>query len=110
MRPCQWCNLVWNTGHGLGIPSPWDDIGWGCWSRRRGDTISGFKAERIVTITTHKSYPVLGTCYIAGSVLRALGTSGVPNLWDLMPDDLRWSCCGNNRNGVHSKPKTLESS
>ena len=33
--------------------------------------------------------------------------SGVPNLQDLMPDDLRWSC---NRNKVHNKCRVLESS
>ena len=27
--------------------------------------------------------------------------SGVPNLWDLMPDALRWSWCHNNRNKAH---------
>ena len=33
--------------------------------------------------------------------------SGVPNLWDLMPDDLRWSWSNNNRNKVHSKYNEL---
>ena len=37
-------------------------------------------------------------------------TAGVPNLQDGMPDDLRWSWCNNNRNKVHSKCNTLESS
>ena len=36
--------------------------------------------------------------------------SGVPNLWDLMPDDLRWSWCNSNRNKVHDKCDVLESS
>ena len=35
---------------------------------------------------------------------------GVPNLQDLMPDDLRWNWCSNNRNKVHSKCNALESS
>ena len=34
----------------------------------------------------------------------------VPNLQDLMPDDLRWSRCNNNRNKVHNKCNVLESS
>ena len=29
--------------------------------------------------------------------------AGVPNLRGLMPDDLRWSWCNNNRNRVHSQ-------
>ena len=37
-------------------------------------------------------------------------TAGVPNLQDLMPDDLRWSRCNNNRNKVHNKCNALESS
>ena len=36
--------------------------------------------------------------------------AGVPNLWDLMPDDLRWSWRNNNRNKVHNKRIMLESS
>ena len=34
--------------------------------------------------------------------------AGVPNLWDLMPDDLRWSWCQNYRNIVHNKCNALE--
>ena len=34
--------------------------------------------------------------------------SGVPNLWDLMPEDLRWSRCNSNK--AHNKCKALESS
>ena len=34
----------------------------------------------------------------------------VPNLWDLMPDDLRWSSRDNNRNNMHNKYNALESS
>ena len=32
----------------------------------------------------------------------------VPNLLDLMPDDLRWNWCNNNRNKVHSKCNSFE--
>ena len=35
---------------------------------------------------------------------------GIPSLQDLMPDDLSWSWCHNNRNKVHSKCNVLESS
>ena len=35
---------------------------------------------------------------------------GVPNLWDLMPDDLRWNWKNNDRNKVHNKCSRLESS
>lgn len=33
-----------------------------------------------------------------------------PNLWDLMPDELRWNWCYNNRNKVHDECDALESS
>ena len=36
--------------------------------------------------------------------------TGAPNLQDLMPLDLRWSWCNNNRYKVHNKCNTLESS
>ena len=36
--------------------------------------------------------------------------TGLPNLWDLMPDDLRWGWCNNNRNKVHNKCNALQSS
>ena len=36
--------------------------------------------------------------------------AGVPSLWDLMPDDLRWSWCNNSRNQGHKKCNVLESS
>ena len=35
---------------------------------------------------------------------------GIPTLWDLMPEDLRWSWCHNNRNQVHNQCNVLESS
>ena len=37
------------------------------------------------------------------------GSGGVPNLWDLMPDDLRWSSGHNNGNKVHDKCNALAS-
>ena len=36
--------------------------------------------------------------------------AGVPSLWDLMPDDLRWTWCNNNRDEGHSNCNELESS
>ena len=36
--------------------------------------------------------------------------AGVLNLWDLMPDDLRWSWYNNNRNKVHNEYNVLEAS
>ena len=36
--------------------------------------------------------------------------TGVPNLWGLMPDDLKWSWYNNNRNKAHNKCNALESS
>ena len=42
-----------------------------------------------------------GTCAIQ---------QGVPNLQDVMPDDLRWRWCNSNRNKVHNKYNELESS
>ena len=36
--------------------------------------------------------------------------AGFPNLWDLMPDALRWISCNNNRNRVYNKCNVLESS
>ena len=35
--------------------------------------------------------------------------AGVPNLWDLMPGDLRWSWFNNNSNKVDNKCNVLES-
>ena len=35
--------------------------------------------------------------------------TGVPNLWDLMSDDLKWSWCNNNRNKVHNRCNAFES-
>ena len=37
-------------------------------------------------------------------------TAGVPSLWHLMPDDMRWSWFNNNRNKMHNKCNALESS
>ena len=35
--------------------------------------------------------------------------AGVPNLWGLILDDLRWSWCNNNRNKMHNKCNAVES-
>ena len=39
-----------------------------------------------------------------------LSSLGIPKLWILMPDDLKWSWCHNNRNEMHNKCNVLESS
>ena len=45
------------------------------------------------------------------SGLRVWYNPGIPHLWDLIPDDLRWSWCNSNkRNKVHNRHKALESS
>ena len=46
----------------------------------------------------------------AGLASGLSSTPGVPNLWDLTFDDLRWSWCNNNRNKLHSKRNLLKSS
>ena len=43
-------------------------------------------------------------------VNRESSRSGVFSIWDLMPDDLRWSLCNNNRNKVPNIYNMLESS
>ena len=49
--------------------------------------------------------------FIAGCKgLNMCTRSGIPKLQDLMPHDLRWSLCDNNRNKVNSKRNALESS
>lgn len=35
---------------------------------------------------------------------------GSPHLWDLMPNDLRWSWCNKNRNKMHNRCNKAESS
>ena len=44
------------------------------------------------------------------TMLRNPCRAGVPNLQNLMPGDLRWSWCNNNRNKVHNKCNVFESS
>ena len=34
----------------------------------------------------------------------------IPNLWELMPDELKWSWCNNDRNRVHNACNSVESS
>ena len=41
------------------------------------------------------------------TMLRNPCRAGVPNLQNLMPGDLRWSWCNNNRNKVHNKVMCL---
>ena len=54
--------------------------------------VSMFKVGEVITSTSYSFY------------------AEVPNLWDLVPDDLRWGLCNNNRNKMHNKFNALESS
>ena len=56
-------------------------------------------------------YTVIRICFARGSLPSSCPCSkaGVLNLKCLMPDDLRWSLCKNNRNKVHNKCNALES-
>ena len=47
---------------------------------------------------------------VYGGWIMVSSRAGVPSLWDLMPDGLRWSWCNNNRNKMHNKCNALESS
>ena len=52
-----------------------------------------------------------GPVFIPGRGLQLVYfRAGVPNHWDLMFDDLRWSWCNKNRNKVHNNSNVLESS
>ena len=47
--------------------------------------------------------------FISSSHRKPCATEqGVPNLWDLMPGDLRWRWCNNTRNKVHNKSHPLD--
>ena len=50
------------------------------------------------------------TCSLISEPLQSAFDAGAPNLQGLMLDDLRWSSCNNDRNKVHNKCNTLESS
>ena len=50
------------------------------------------------------------TMYSLFLLLKKLSKAGIPNLQDLMPDDLKWRWCNNNRDKVHSKGNLFESS
>ena len=45
---------------------------------------------------------------VAPTPIVSVSTAGVPNLWDLMPDNLRWRWCDNNGNKVHNECNALE--
>ena len=52
---------------------------------------------------------VFSFCHFVRST-RISSRPGVPRFQDLMPNDLRWSWCNNNRNKAHNKCNVLESS
>ena len=64
--------------------------------RTRAMSLSSFCYEYVCVIFLFSPIPLCNT--------------GIPNLWDRMPDDLRWNWCNNNRNKVHNKSDALESS
>ena len=57
------------------------------------------------TISSHLNY----YCCLSIGLPNFTFISGAPNLQDLMPDDLQWSLCNNNRNKGHNKCNVLES-
>ena len=72
-------------------------------------------------VRVHSFYAVLSHVYIhvipitvniqiCSVTTKVSLMEGVPNLWDLVLDGLRWSWCNNNRNKVHNKCNVLESS
>ena len=66
---------------------------------------------RAITVMSISSFCNEYVCVIfLFSLIPLSCNTGIPNLWDLMPDDLRWSWCNNNRNKVHNKCNALESS
>ena len=48
--------------------------------------------------------------WLESNLSAGFPVSGVPNLQDIMPNNLRWSWCNNNRNKVYDKCNMLESS
>ena len=83
--------LAWRipgTGESGGLPSRR--------SHRVGHDWSDAAAAEL-----HNQGPNLDLAEVGVRVLSP--TPGVPTLWDLMPDDLSWSWCNNNRNKVHNK-------
>ena len=64
---------------------------------------------RAITVMSISSFCNEYVCVIfLFSLIPLSCNTGIPNLWDLMPDDLRWSWCNNNRNKVHNKCNVLE--
>ena len=41
-------------------------------------------------------------------IILVTSRAEISNLWYLMPDDLRWNLCSNDRNKVHNKYNVLE--
>ena len=82
-----------------------------CWllkgkARYRIHRDGGYKVPRLVT-TVDKNQTIAEE---VSEWTNERNGMGVPNLWDLMPDDLRHSWCNNNRNKVHNKGNVLQSS
>ena len=62
--------------------------------------------NNIWSVPTMRCHPALWKWV---SKILTQATTWVPSLWDLMPDDLRWSWYNNNGNKVHNKCNALES-
>ena len=62
--------------------------------------------NNIWSVPTMRCHPALWKWV---SKIRTQATTWVPSLWDLMPDDLRWSWYNNNGNKVRNKGDALES-
>ena len=79
---------------------------------KRGSSVTAPPGEKGMLSPPNPSALRSTALYVfPGTIRRNLSNkSGVPNLWDLMPDDLRWSWCNNHRNKVHGKCNALESS
>ena len=81
------------------------------WQLRQGgepESLGHLPPPSLEALATSESYLVWTKRKHSWEPLRA----GVPNLWDLMPDDVRWSWCNRNRrctiNVVHfSHPETI---
>ena len=69
------------------------------WSFWHAPVILG-RGTSFLSSTTKCASRIVFVPYLSPGISH-FSKSGVPNLWDLMPDALRWSWCHNNRNKAH---------
>ena len=100
--------VCWSSSS-MSSPSHWC---WWSFQRRGSSAVTAPLGEKGMLSPPDPSAVRSTALYVfPGTIWRNLSSkSGVPNLWDLMPDDLRWSWCNNYRNKVHNKCNVLESS